>query len=63
MIKVVKLSNCNGAAIIDPEFDCRNLKPGDLYVGNVILVGILVFAEKFMMAIFRSRMLGYIPMI
>lgn len=34
MIKVVKLSNCNGVAIIDPEFDCHNLKPGDLYVGK-----------------------------
>ena len=34
MIKMVKLSNCNGVAIIDPEFDCHNLKPGDLYVGK-----------------------------
>lgn len=34
MIQVVKLENCNGAATLDPEFDCRNLRPGDLYVGR-----------------------------
>ena len=34
MIQTIKLENCNGAAVIDPEFDCHNLQPGDLYVGK-----------------------------
>lgn len=33
-LQIVKLENCNGDAIIDPEFDCHNLRPGDLYVGK-----------------------------
>ena len=34
MVKCIALENCNGTAIIDLEFDCHNLKPGDLYVGK-----------------------------
>lgn len=34
MIMYIKLENCNGVASIDSEFDCHNLKPGDLYVGK-----------------------------
>jgi len=34
MSTVVVVENANCIADIDPNFDCRNLKEGDLYVGK-----------------------------